>query len=53
LCKEGSFASLQYLRSSGISLIELEPPNPPPAAPSHPSLPAQAAGQGRQPVPVP
>jgi dihydroorotate dehydrogenase electron transfer subunit len=52
LCKEGSFVSLQYLRSSGIRLSELEPPNPPQAAPPNPPLPAQTMGQGRQPLPV-
>ena len=53
LCKEGSFVSLQHLRSSGISLSELEPTNPPQAAPPHPSLPAQTPAQDRQPLPVP
>jgi dihydroorotate dehydrogenase (NAD+) catalytic subunit len=52
LCKEGSFVSLQYLRSSGIRLSALEPPIPPPAAPQPPSLPVQTPAEDRQPLPV-
>jgi dihydroorotate dehydrogenase electron transfer subunit len=53
LCKEGTFVSLQYLRSAGLRLTSLEPPHPRWRDRPHPRRPASASrglSTGGQPV---
>jgi dihydroorotate dehydrogenase (NAD+) catalytic subunit len=52
LCKEGTFVSLQYLRSAGIRLSALEPAHPRWKSRPQPRLPVRFPAQDRQPLPV-